>query len=59
MGSGIFYFVSLIGVALIAFWYIRNDNVRAGDATRGLLRMKPPSSSDGTDRRRTDSPSAP
>jgi hypothetical protein len=38
--SGLYFLLSLIGVALIAVWYVRNDRVSVGQPTTGLFRMK-------------------
>jgi len=37
--SGLYFFLFLVGVAVIAVWYVRNDRLGPGEPTRGILRM--------------------
>lgn len=41
--SGIWYGLSMVGVALIIQWFIQNDNVPMDQRTTGLFAMKLPS----------------
>ena len=38
--SGIYFLLFLIGVAVVAVWYVRNDELGPGAPGRGILRMK-------------------
>lgn len=38
--SGLFYLLSIVGVFIVFFWVIRNDNTPEGKETTGLLAMK-------------------
>jgi hypothetical protein len=38
--SGLYYLLFLVGVAVIAVWYVKNDKLGPGEPSKGLLRMK-------------------
>jgi hypothetical protein len=40
--QGIYYLLSIVAVFIVFMWYIRNDRLGEGEATRGLLAMKEP-----------------
>jgi hypothetical protein len=47
--QGIYYLLSLIFFGVIVYWYIQNDQLRPGEPTKGLLRMRhtiPPQDTD-------------
>jgi hypothetical protein len=40
--QGLYYLLSIVAVLVVLGWYIRNDRLAEGEATRGLLAMKEP-----------------
>jgi hypothetical protein len=40
--QGLYYLLSIVAVFVVLWWYIRNDKVKEGEPTTGLLAMKTP-----------------
>ncbi len=40
--QGIYYLLSIVAVFVVIVWYIRNDGLKKGEPTSGLLAMKEP-----------------
>jgi len=38
--QGIYYVLSIVGVFIVLWWYVRNDKVKDSEPTTGLLAMK-------------------
>lgn len=38
--SALYFLLSLIGIAVIATWYVKNDKLGPGEPTKGFLRME-------------------
>ena len=38
--QGIFYLLFLLGFGVVVHWYAKNDRLKPGEPTQGLLRME-------------------
>jgi hypothetical protein len=38
--SGLYFLLFVVGIAVIAVWYVKNDRLGSGEPTKGILRMK-------------------
>lgn len=38
--QGLFYLLAIVAVAIVFYWFIRNDRLAEGEHTRGLLAYK-------------------
>lgn len=37
--SGLYFLLFLVGIAMVAVWFVRNDRLAPGEPTKGILRM--------------------
>lgn len=37
--SGLYFLLFLVGIAVVAVWYVRNDRIAADKPSKGILRM--------------------